>query len=113
MLFRRSKPMTPAQASAAMSAGELVPLDVREAAELAEALLHGAIHIPLGQLPARVTELDPQRPVAFLCRSGGRSAQATRTAARAGLDAINATGGITAWKQAGLSVSTGKPKGAT
>jgi len=55
-MTRRSKSITPAQASTAMSAGELVLVDVREPAELAEARVRGAIRIPLGQLPARVTE---------------------------------------------------------
>jgi rhodanese-related sulfurtransferase len=104
-LFHRSKSFTPAEAAAAHGRGELQIVDVREAAELAEASVHGAIHIPLRQLGGRLGELDG-RPVAFLCRSGSRSALATRAASRAGLDAANVSGGIVAWSRAGLPVTS-------
>jgi rhodanese-related sulfurtransferase len=100
MLFRRSKTLAPNEAAAA----QLV--DVREAAELAEVRVEGAKHIPLRTLPARLGELDPGRPVAFLCRSGSRSAVATRAAARAGLDAANVRGGVIAWSRAGLPLTS-------
>ena len=77
-------------------------IDVREPSELSEARVKGARHIPLGQLPAKLGELDRDRPVAFLCRSGSRSAIATRSATKAGLDAANVKGGIAAWTRAGL-----------
>jgi rhodanese-related sulfurtransferase len=102
MLFRRSKSVTPSDAAAALRRGELQLVDVRNAAELAGARVEGATHIPLRQLTARLGELDPARPVAFLCHSGARSALATRSAARAGLDAANVRGGVNAWARAGL-----------
>ena len=110
MLFSRSKSLTPTDAAAAMPSGELQLIDVREPTELSEARIKGAQHIPLGQLPARLAEIDRDRPVAFLYRSGGRSAIATRSAAKAGLDAANVTGGITAWTQAGLPTSSQQPR---
>jgi rhodanese-related sulfurtransferase len=105
-LFRRSKSLTPAEAAARHQRGELQLVDVREHAELAEASVPGATHIPLGQLAARLDELD-SRPVAFVCRSGSRSALATRAAARAGLDATNVRGGLIAWARAGLPLTSG------
>ena len=102
MLRRRSKTLTPNEAAAALERGELQLVDVREVAELAEVRVDGARHIPLRTLPARLGELEPGRPVAFLCRSGSRSAVATRAAARAGLDAANVRGGVIAWARAGL-----------
>ena len=36
----------------------------------------GAVLIPLGQLSARVNELDPEKPVAVICASGNRSQSA-------------------------------------
>jgi rhodanese-related sulfurtransferase len=102
MRLRRSKTLTPNEAAAALERGELQLVDVREAAELAEVRVEGTKHIPLRTLPARLGELDPGRPVAFLCRSGSRSALATRAAARAGLDAANVRGGVIAWSRAGL-----------
>ena len=106
MLFSRSKSLTPSDAAAAMARGELQLIDVREPSELTEARIKGATHIPLGQLPGKLSELDRDRRVAFLCRSGSRSAIATRSAAKAGLDAANVKGGITAWARAGLPTSS-------
>ena len=106
MLFTRSKSLTPTDAAAAMARGELQLIDVREAAELSGARIDGARHIPLRQLSAKLGELDRDRPVAFLCRSGSRSAIATRSATKAGLDAANIKGGIGAWTRAGLPLSS-------
>ncbi len=111
MLFSRSKSLTPSDAAAALARGELQLIDVREPSELNQVRVKGARHIPLGQLPAKLAELDRDRPVAFLCRSGSRSAIATRSATKAGLNAANVTGGITAWTRAGLPTSSQQPRG--
>ena len=111
MLFRRSKSLTPTEAAAALTGGELQLVDVREPAELAEARVKGVKHIPLGQLPARLSELDRDCPTAFLCRSGTRSAMATRSAASAGLDAANVKGGVIAWSRAGLPLLSDSRRG--
>lgn len=112
MLFRRSKSLTPTEAADALRRGELQLVDVREKPELDEARVQGAKHIPLGQLKGRLGELDRERPTAFLCGSGTRSAMATRAAVRAGLDAANVTGGVSAWSRAGLPLLTGPARGA-
>lgn len=74
-------------------------LDVREAHELEIASIPGVkpTHIPLGQIPTRFAELDKAKPVAVMCRSGGRSAQATHFLREKGYDATNVAGGILAW----------------
>ncbi len=77
-------------------------VDVREDSEVAQARIPGTIHIPLGQLPTRLGELDPARPVIAICRSGNRSGTATRFLAQAGYDCDNMTGGMLAWQAAGL-----------
>lgn len=105
MLLRRSKALSPREAHDSASRGELQLVDVREPRELAEASIPGAVNIPLGQLPARIEELDPGRRHAFVCRSGKRSAAATRIAVKAGLDAANVRGGLTAWTVVGLPVT--------
>lgn len=112
MLFRRSNSLTPSEAAAALTRGELQLVDVREPAELAQARVDGAKHIPLAQLAGRLGELDRERPVAFLCASGNRSAMATRAASKAGLDASNVAGGIKRWASSGLPVNTGARRGA-
>lgn len=72
-------------------------VDVREPFELFEGTLPGAVNIPLGDLPARIGELDPARPVLLLCRSGNRSGQAARWLARQGFaDVVNLSGGMLA-----------------
>jgi rhodanese-related sulfurtransferase len=112
MLFRRGKSLTPKEAAAAFVRGELQLIEVREPAELAETRIDGAVHIPLGQLNERLRELDTDQRLAFLCRSGARSAMATRTAANAGLDASNVKGGVVARAQAGLPLTTTPHRGA-
>ena len=112
MLFRRTSSLSPKEAAAAFQRGELRLVDVREAAEVASLRVEGATHIPLRTLPSRFGALDRDRPVAFLCRSGARSAIATRAGAKAGLDAINVRGGVIAWSRAGLPLTAGAEGGA-
>lgn len=72
-------------------------IDVREPMELGEGTLPGAVNIPLGDLPSRVGELDPSRPVLLLCRSGNRSGSAARWLAQQGFtDVVNLSGGMLA-----------------
>src|SRR5690606_1161039 len=44
----------------------VVLLDVREPAEVAVAAVAGAVHIPMGEIPARLAELDPERPIVVM-----------------------------------------------
>ena len=83
-----------------MRAGRLVLYDVREGNERAESFVPGSLHLPLGQVKARLGELPRDKPVAFICRTGRRSAMATATARRAGYDAHNVKGGMTAYDRA-------------
>ncbi len=106
MRFKRPKTLIPAEASGLLARGDLQLVDVREPRELAEMRIPGAVHIPLGQLPVSLGKLDPACRYAFVCRSGKRSAAATRIAAKAGLDAANVRGGVTAWRVAGLPLTT-------
>lgn len=111
MLFSRLKSLTPSDAAAALARGELQLIDVREPSEVSVARVTCARHITLGQLTAKLGELDRDRPV-VLCRSGTRSAIATRSATNAGLDAANVTGGVIAWKRAGLPLGARRQRGA-
>lgn len=103
MPFRRqANGISASDAAARHAGGQLQLVDVREPEEVAEVRIPDAVHIPLGELGDRMGELDRQRPVAFVCRSGNRSAMATRAAGKAGLDAVNVEGGVLAWAKAGL-----------
>jgi rhodanese-related sulfurtransferase len=110
-MFSRPKSLDPNDAAAAMTRGELQLIDVREAGEVAEARVKGAKDIPLGQPTSKLDEIDRHHPVAFLCRSGSRSAIATRTAAKAGFDAANVKGGLMASARAGLPLSSQPRRG--
>lgn len=82
-------------------------VDVRESGEYAEGHVPGAVHIPMGHLPARVGELDRDQPVYVICASGNRSAAMTDYLASAGFDAASVKGGTTAWARAGRPVHRG------
>jgi rhodanese-related sulfurtransferase len=79
----------------------VVLVDVREAWELEVASVPVTIvHIPLGQLSQRLSELDPGTETVVLCRSGGRSLQAAHFLANQGFKSVhNLSGGILAWAQ--------------
>ncbi|GAB4214977.1 MAG: molybdopterin-synthase adenylyltransferase MoeB [Roseiflexaceae bacterium] len=74
-------------------------LDVREPHEWEIATLDNAIHIPLGQLPQQLGQLDPAREYVVYCKTGGRSARGTSILTSAGLRARNLAGGINAWSR--------------
>jgi rhodanese-related sulfurtransferase len=95
------KEMSPVEFVARRDKGETpVLLDVREDWELGIARIDGAVHIPMGDVPARLGELDPDRELVVLCRSGGRSAQVARYLERQGFSSVwNLAGGILAWAQ--------------
>ena len=73
-------------------------IDVREGWELEISSLPFARHIPMGQMPDRLGELNPDTPVIVMCRSGGRSLQIGRFLESRGFRSVaNLTGGILAW----------------
>jgi rhodanese-related sulfurtransferase len=76
-------------------------LDVREADEWQAGHAPTAVHIPLGELQARVGEVPKDTPVYVICRLGGRSANATAWLNHVGRDAINVGGGMQSWDLAG------------
>jgi sulfur-carrier protein adenylyltransferase/sulfurtransferase len=80
------------------AAGAATIIDVREPYEYEAGHLEGSVHIPLGELPARIAEIAPDSAPVFLCRSGGRSLAACELALRAGIASpANLDGGLQAW----------------
>jgi hydroxyacylglutathione hydrolase len=77
-------------------------LDVREQWEWDEGHLEGSVHIPLQELPTRLGELDPGKPLLAICHVGQRSALAAQFLGRNGFDAHNLEGGVAEWAQKGL-----------
>jgi rhodanese-related sulfurtransferase len=91
-----------AGAAAAYAAGGACFVDVREPEEWATARMPGSVHIPLGELAARLGELDRARPVVAVCRSGQRSLYATALLLDAGFaQTASLAGGLIAWAEAG------------
>ncbi len=75
-----------------------VLIDVREPHELKISHIEGAMHIPLGLLPSRITELDSGKKIIVFCRTGERSRRAMEILLGAGFNQVkNLTGGINAW----------------
>ncbi|WP_018467904.1 rhodanese-like domain-containing protein [Calidithermus timidus] len=82
-----------------------IVLDVREPYEYAEGHVPGAILLPLGQVATQAAQLPKDAPVYVICRSGNRSAQASRTLVELGFkDVRNVQGGILAWQSAGYAL---------
>jgi adenylyltransferase/sulfurtransferase len=82
-----------------LAGGEAIQLlDVREPHELEISHLEGARLIPLGQLAARLSELDSAEEMVVFCKGGTRSARALELLASAGFRKVkNLKGGINAW----------------
>jgi len=82
-------------------------LDVREPDEYTAVHAANAKLIPLGEVSARLKEIEAykDKPIAVICHSGRRSAQAVEILKEAGFtQAVNVKGGTNAWVQAGLEV---------
>jgi len=77
---------------------QLVLLDVREPEEVAIVQLPGAVHIPMGEVPGRLHELDPDKEMIVYCHHGVRSLRVAQfLAQRDFTKVVNLTGGIDAW----------------
>lgn len=81
-------------------------LDVREDDEWQAGHAPEAVHIPLGQLSASMSQLPSGRAIVAICRSGARSGLATKALLEAGYNAVNLEGGMKGWAASGLPVTT-------
>ena len=91
-----------------MGTGEDVLLvDIRTPAEVAQAAIPGALHIPMHLLPVRASELPKDKDVILYCRSGARSYHACRFLTENGYDnMVNLRGGIIAWARHGYEIGS-------
>jgi rhodanese-related sulfurtransferase len=79
-------------------AEDLQIIDVREHNEVAGGKIPEALHIPLVKLPYELHQIEDNKRVVFVCRSGARSAQACFFVQRYGnMTAYNLRGGMMAW----------------
>ena len=91
--------ISPAELKAKLDRHEkFVLVDVREPFEYDICNIPGSKLIPLGELPARLSELDSADDIVLHCKVGGRSAKALKVLQEAGFRKLrNLRGGITAW----------------
>ena len=86
--------------------GEVQIVDVGWPNEWEAGRIEGALHIPQDELDDRLAEIDGNRPVVTVCRSGTRSAAAAEQLRSEGFRAENLDGGMQAWAEQGFSVTT-------
>lgn len=96
----------PADFGATQSGQRTVLLDVREDDEWQRGHAAQALHIPMGQVPARLGELDAQAELYVICHAGGRSLRVAKYLQQNGYRPVNVTGGMLAWAGAGRPVVT-------
>ena len=91
--------ITPVELKAKQDRGdEFLLIDVREPGEFELCRIPGAKLIPLGTIPQRMSELDPDAEIVLQCRSGKRSADALMFLQANGFTNLtNLRGGILAW----------------
>lgn len=82
-------------------------LDVREDDEWANGHVRGAVHIPLGDVPARMDEIDFDSDLLVVCHSSGRSMRVLQYLTGIGYEGSCVEGGMMAWVQAGKPIETG------
>lgn len=86
--------------------GSVVLIDVREPEEYAQGAIEGGQLIPMGELGARIGQLDRKAPTVLYCAHGVRSMQALFGMMRMGFASLRSLeGGIVAWEEAGGKIS--------
>jgi rhodanese-related sulfurtransferase len=110
----------PTEAATMLGDGNIVFVDIREAAELErEGRIPGAKNMPRGLLEFWIDPESPyHRPLfasgktfVFFCAAGWRSALTTKMAQDMGLENVkHIDGGFAAWREAGLPVEAPAPK---
>jgi hydroxyacylglutathione hydrolase len=104
---RASRLTAPALVAALNGPNPPVLIDVRKAGEVAGGAIPGARHIALAELPRRLAEIPPGRPVVTYCASGYRSSVAASLLRHADRhDVSDLLGGYAAWSAA----DTGEPR---
>ncbi|WP_274309676.1 rhodanese-like domain-containing protein [Solibacillus daqui] len=92
------KTILPQEVQAKLQAGEALNLiDVREVDEVQAGHIPGITHIPLGLFEFKMNELDKNKSYIMVCRSGGRSGQATAFLDSHGFNVTNMVGGMLEW----------------
>jgi rhodanese-related sulfurtransferase len=77
---------------------DFILIDVREKNEIEICKINESIHIPMQSIPAHIKEIDNQKTIIIMCKSGVRSAQVCNYLNDSGyLNIYNLKGGIINW----------------
>ncbi len=75
-------------------------IDVREQWELQLASIPDVVHVPMSQIPARLSEFAQDAETIVMCHAGGRSMRVAHYLADQGFTNVaNLSGGISAWSE--------------
>lgn len=87
---------------------ELLVLDTRGQDEWDSGHIEGALHIYVGHLEVRLTEVPKDKPVAVICNVGHRAGLGASILLRAGYKEVyNVLGSVKAWVAAGFPTTSG------
>lgn len=79
---------------------QLQVVDVREAWELQLASIPDVVHVPMNEVPARLSELSRDAETIVMCHAGARSLRVAHFLANQGFTNVaNLAGGIAAWSE--------------
>ncbi len=95
----------PREALVLLESGEAIALDVREPYEWQAGRIDGALHIPLGELRQRPSELPKSTPIVAVCRSGSRSSAVVGPLRQLGYEVLNLAGGLASWHRQQLPLA--------
>ena len=80
-------------------------IDVREMKEFTAGTMPGAKAMPMASVPVRLNELQQDKELIIICRSGARSAQVCMFLQQQGYDNVfNLRGGLMSWARSGLPI---------
>jgi rhodanese-related sulfurtransferase len=94
--------LEPEELARRLSSGKtkVVLLDVREDWERAQAVIDPSLHIPMQQVPRRLTEIPRDTSIVVYCHGGTRSAMIAGFLSTHGFaEVANLSGGIDAWSE--------------
>ncbi len=87
-----------------------VLLDCRESFERWIARIPDSIHIPMGQIPRRLEELDREAEIIVYCAHGNRSYNVAGFLIQNGFRARSLKGGISEWQSMGGEIERGRER---
>ena len=94
-----------------LQAGEdVLLLDIRSDAEVAQGILPGSEHLAMHLIPLKLQSLPRDKDIVLYCRSGARSYHACNFLKQQGVDnVLNLRGGIIAWARQGYEIAAPRP----